>query len=104
MKHFQVVQKNFAFLGINANQSGFNEKLVKTCLIYGLTVTSSVLFLFFEAKTFLEFTSNIYITTAIAVINAYFIIWILKLEKFFNLIHKLETLIEGSECFLVESN
>lgn len=99
MKLFQVVQKNFAIVGISQNQPESTGKLVKTCSIYGLTFTLSALYLFFEAESFLEYTSNIYVTTAIAVISTYCIILILKLKKFFNLIEKLEKLIGNSECF-----
>lgn len=97
MKYFQVVQKNLTVLGIAANRPVFNIKLVKICLFYGLDLTLSAVFLFSEAKTFLEYTSNIYITTALLVISSYFSIWILKLGKFFNLIDDVEKLSGKSE-------
>ena len=98
MKLFQVIQKNFTVLGIGSNQSRFNLKLLKTCLTYGLSFTSSAIFLFFEARSFIEFTNNIYVTTAIAVITIYFSIWMWKLQKFFQLIDNLENFFEKSEC------
>lgn len=97
MKLFQIIQKNFAVLGVKANLSRFNGKLVKTCIIYSLGTTSSAAFLFFKAKTFVEFTSNIYVTTALAGISSYFIFWIIKLENFFKLIDNIEKFCEESE-------
>lgn len=97
MKLFQVIQKNFLVLGISSNQPRLNGKLVKTCLVYALSVTLSAAFLFFEAKSFIEYTSNIYITTAVSVISTYFIVWILKLKKFFKLIENLENFYDESK-------
>lgn len=102
MKLFQVIQKNFEVLGISPNQRSTNGKLVATSLIYGLSITSSAVFLFFEAESFLEYTSNIYITTAIGVICTYFIIWLIKLEKFFKFIENLESFFGKSKCFVFE--
>lgn len=102
MKLFQVVQTNFAFLGVSSNQARLNGNVVATCLLYGLSVTSSAIFLFFEANSFIEYTSNIYVTTALGVISTYFTIWIIKLEKFFILIDNLENFFEKSECFTFE--
>lgn len=97
MKLFQVVQKNFAVFGIAANRPIFNKKLVKICLYYGVDLTLSTVYLVFEAETFLEYTSNIYVTTALLVICSYFAIWILKLEKFFALIDDVERFIRESK-------
>lgn len=102
MKLFQIVQKNFLVLGISSNQSRFNGKLAKTCLIYSLGSISSVAFLFFEAETFIEYTSNIYVTTALTGISTYFIFWILKLQNFFKLIDNIERFYEESEYFVFD--
>lgn len=99
MKSFQIAKKNFEALGISSNQSRFNGKLAKTCLIYSLCSISSAAFLFFEAECFIEYTSNIYVTTALTGISTYFIFWILKLQNFFNLIDNLEKFFEESEYF-----
>lgn len=96
MKLFQVVLKNFSILGISSDHSKLNGKLVKTFLIYALGGSLSVAFLFYEAKTFMEYTSNIYVTTAIAVISTYFTILTLKSKKFFKLIDNLMIFIDES--------
>lgn len=96
MKLFQTVQRNFAALGIRTNQPKFNKNLAKSCFIYYFSFFMSIRFLFFEAKTFLEYTSSIYLTTALLVIFTYFTIFILKLEKFFELIDNLEKFFDKS--------
>lgn len=97
MKPFQIVKKNLAVLGLAANQPVFNKKLVKICLFYSLDFTLSAVFLFLKAETFLEYTSNIYVTTSLLVICSYFVIWILKLEKFFGLIDTIQRFIGKSK-------
>ena len=97
MKLFQVVQNKFVLLGIRPNQSRFNKEVTRTCSIYALSTSSSALFLIFKAKSFIEYTSNIYATTAFAMIGCYFTIWIFKTKKFFELIDNMEILVDQRE-------
>lgn len=59
----------------------------------------SAAFLYFEAESFMEYTNNIYVTTAIVVISTYFTIFTLKSKKFFKLIESLEKYVDESINF-----
>lgn len=105
MKVLQTVQKNFAVLGINPKrinpkQSKSDGKIVMTWLILSLATTSSAIFLLVEAKTFQEYTNNIYSTSAGAVLATTFTIVIFKMEKLFESIDSLEDIIDKSELVL----
>lgn len=98
MKLFQNIQKNFSILVIASNQTKrIRTKLAITLIIYGLTTTSSVLFLVFTANTFIEFTTNIYITSAFGVICIIFTVIAVKQENLFHLIDDFEKFIDKSE-------
>lgn len=98
MKLFQLIQKNLSTLGIDSHQSKCSwRKLMMTWLIFGLTITSSVLFLIFKAKTFEEFTNNIYITSGDSMLCIDFAIVVFKREKLFKLINDFEKFVNISE-------
>lgn len=101
MKLFQIIQKKFAFFGITSTQSieahPFNEKILLVYVVYGSTWISSVLFLVRRASTFEEYTNNIYITTATAMIIFCFTVVVLRMPKLFEFINKCERLTERGE-------
>lgn len=90
MKLFQIAQKKIAILGITSAQSTqktpFNWKIIRVYFIYGVAWTSSALFLFKEAETFDEYTNNIYITSATAMIMFCFTVVVFKMAKLFQFI------------------
>lgn len=53
MKHFQIIQKNFAHLGISSNQSHYNVKSAIVFLFIGFATNCSAAFLFFSRPTLL---------------------------------------------------
>lgn len=98
MKILQTVQKSFEILGIGcSNQSSIHAKYMGACLIYGVGITFSAVFLFCEASGFQEYTDNLYITTSLAVgfcciTNIFF-----KVNELFQLIDDVEETIGKSE-------
>lgn len=97
MKLFQIVQKNFALLGICSNESRLNRKSVMIFLAFGLAINFGILFLFFKANTSLEYTNNIYMTTVMILSCIAFAIMLLKKGKLFKLIAKIEEFFDESE-------
>lgn len=98
MKLFRIIQKNFAILGITSAQSiqkhPFNRQIVLLYSIYGSTWISSVLFLFQKANTFEEYTNNIYITSAAAIVMFSFTIIVFKMSKLFEFVNNLGESVE----------
>lgn len=101
MHLFQAVQKDFSLLGIAPNGSKFSRKnLVATYSIYGLSTTSSILFIAFEANTFIEYVNNSYMTSAMIMISTYSTFLAIKSAKLFKFIHSIEQFIDERECIL----
>lgn len=57
MKLFQLIQRNFAILGINStqNRSLFNYKIFLGFLLLGLTMISNLVYILREATSFFEY-------------------------------------------------
>lgn len=103
MKLFQIIQSKFAVLGITQTQSiqkqPFNQKILLAYFIYCFGWISSAVFLFQRANTFEEYTNNIYVTSATAIIIFCFTVVVLKMSKLFGLIEKCEKITEiGKTC------
>lgn len=99
MKLFQIIQKDFALLGIDSIESKCSrDKLVLTCLLYGLGIILSILFLVIDANTFIEYVNNIYIMSALGVLVMFFAICAFKRDKIFRLINHAEQIVDESEC------
>lgn len=101
MKLFQSVQETFATLGITLNQSmknnPFNTRTLAAFSSYILTVTLYTVFLFHDAKTFWEYTDNIYTNSATIVIVVCYVIIALNMEKCFALIDRCVTIVATSK-------
>lgn len=99
MKLFQIAQIYFAYLGINSsNQSRFfNGKSAVALFIFSLATVMAIVFLFFEAETFLEYTMNFYTIAAVSGCCIAFTGILFKREQLFELIDKFEKLIDASE-------
>lgn len=97
LKLFQVIQDNFAFVGISSNQPHWNAKSANTLFIFSLFTVFGAMFLFFEAHTFLEYTMNIYVTTAVLGTGISFLAMLLQEESLFELIDRLEEFVDESE-------
>lgn len=101
MKLFQIIRKKFAVLGISPANSiqkyPLNPKLVLVYFIYGATWSSSALFLYRKANTFEEYTNNIYVTSATAMIIITYTVVVTKMSKFFTYINNYGQTVERSE-------
>lgn len=85
MELFQLIRSKFAVLGIVPSKSTQTyRKLVMVYFIYGFIWTSSSLFLYKKANTFEEYTNNIYVTSATAMILASFTVVVSKISRFFK--------------------
>ena len=108
MRLFEEVQRNFAVLGISsiaANQNSFNCRTVIGLLTFGSSTFLHLVFLFHEAKTFGEYTDNIYMTTATVATAVCFINVILNMNKVFQYIESLDEIVNKSEyVFPIEKN
>lgn len=96
-KLFQVIQDDVAFVGISPNRPHWNEKSAKSLFIFSLFTALGGIFLFFKANSFLEYTMNIYVTTAVFGTGISFLAMLYQKEKFFELINRFEEFAEKSE-------
>lgn len=100
MKSFQAIQKNFAVLGIDRNQSKSHKNVVMTWLTLCLATIFSATFFALKAHTFEEYITNIYTTSAGAMIVTILTILIFEVESLFVLINIIEKTIDESELVL----
>lgn len=96
---FQLVQKEFAVLGISSNQATnpFNNRTIGCLFLFGLNIILYIVFLFHSAKSFMEYTENIYITSAITLIGIAFFWFVLKMKNLFELLDGVEMHINGKK-------
>lgn len=97
MKLLQIIQKNFAYLGISPNQSHWNVKSAMDFFVFSSITVLGAVFLFFKANSFLEYTMNIYVTTAAFGVSIVFITMLFQKEKLFKLVEKFEEFVDESE-------
>lgn len=99
MKFFQISQKNFSLLGIIEEQSNSTRnKLMMIYLIYGLGIISTVLFLVFEANTFIQYVDNAFITVSTIVACICFTFIAVRRDQLVELIDFAEEIVDKSEC------
>lgn len=101
MKVFQTTQKNFVAAGINSNlvlQSiPLNARIFMGLSMLGLNIICNLLYTFYDAKTFAEYTGSIFMTAAAALILLILLIIVLVMEKLFTLIDNCENIVNTSE-------
>lgn len=101
MKIFQVTRKNLAAAGISPNLSfqpyPFNERIVCGFLALIFYIICNVVYLFYEAITFTEYTRSIYMASVAALIIFVLLIFILNVKELFEFINKLENNVNTSE-------
>lgn len=96
MKRFQIIQKNFARLGISSSQSRWNRQSAITFSFYTLAVTCGGLFLFFSANTFLEYLMDIFVTITMFAVLIGFLFILFQKKQLFDLIDALEGFFDES--------
>lgn len=89
MNIFQLTLKNFATIGIDPNlvlqPYPFNEKIFLGFLILGSGVICNFMYIFYEAKTYTEYTRTIYMCSLELLIIFTLTIIIFKVKMFFKL-------------------
>lgn len=90
MRVFQLTQVHFAGAGITANlaikSNRVNVKILNGFLIIGSSVACSLMYTFFEANTFAEYTQSIYAGSLAALIFTALAIIMFNVKKLFKLI------------------
>ena len=98
MKLFQVIQKKFTTLGINRSESSqkwlFNERIILLFVIFAYACTTSIIFLYKEAKTFGEYTININVTITLVSISFVFTIAAINIQNIFKFFDDFERIID----------
>lgn len=102
IKFFELIQKNFAAIGIDPNlidqSHPFNEKISLSFLIITLSLTCNLMYTICEAKTFAEYTKSIFMCSITAIIFVDSVILLLNVTQLFNLIEGLENFANTREC------
>lgn len=95
----ELIQTNFAIFGIARNPTRETQSTILLFFIlFGLNLTSLILYLLREPNTFLEYTQSIYFTAIGTMAFVCYPILVLKGNKFFELIDKIEVAIEKAKC------
>ena len=89
-KVLQLTQKNLAIAGIDrdlaAQSYPFNAKIVFSSLTIGLAIVFGLIYVFYEAKTFVEYTQCIFMSSVAGICSFALLILILKVKKLFGFI------------------
>lgn len=95
MELFKTFQKNFALVGINSTANPIHSREIKLSFLTNwLFSILSWTFLFCEAKTFIEYTTAIYIASALTVVAISFTIVIFHIRNIFGIIEKCKKIIQ----------
>lgn len=100
MELFKIFRKNFAMVGIISKAIPIQSREIK--LSFSMNYSFSILswmFLVCEAKTFIEYTTAIYVASALIVVAISFTIVIFHIQNIFEFIEKCEKIIQkGKNC------
>lgn len=95
MELFKTFRTKFALVGISSNANPLESRRIKTSFFMNWSFSiSSWMFLIFEARTFIEYTSAIYIASALTVVAISFTIVIFHIQKIFEFIEKCEKIVQ----------
>ena len=101
MKIFKVIQKELSFFGIYSTEMKqkqlLNHRIMLYYLISGGGMISGAIFLICEAKTFQEYSINVYITSMLIVINFIFTSILFKRDKIFECLKNLEEILDSGK-------
>lgn len=99
MKAFQLIRKNFGALGLipdRGNQAySFDGKILICIFLSSLSVICFLAYVFFYAKTFMEYAETGYISTAVITLGLSFSSAVFNRKKIRNLINNVEESIYG---------
>lgn len=98
---FRIIQTKFGILGVTLAQSmqelPFNRRIILVYFIHGNALASGVTFLLKKANTFEEYTNNIYMTSASAMIMFCYTIVVSRMAKLFEFINEAEKTVDQGE-------
>lgn len=101
IKIFESVQNNFELLGISSHRANQNHFLdVKFWMIllqFGVVLISYMCYIFYEAKTFEEYTSTMYSILTLLTTALHFLMHQWKMRNLFKFIVNFENFINKSE-------
>ena len=105
MKIFQIIQKQYAILGISSpNQSAqknpSNERTTLGFLIFAWNIVSQFVYIFYVASGFMEYVDCISSTCAGIITFVCFAAIVFRKTTLFKNIENMEQLIDKSESFL----
>lgn len=98
MKLFQLLQKNFEFLGFSQNLHPFNQRQLILYFEGVLILVSFVLFMFFIANSVKEFMNSFYLITAAIITIISFTSTVLKAPILFHFFDFIEQSVNSSKC------
>lgn len=94
---FPLLRMNYASLGVGPNLSPFNTKNFIAFSKLTVYFICNVLYSCFEAKTFIEYTQSIYMSSSTALATSALAIAILSVKKLFQVISDCEILANTSK-------
>lgn len=97
MKIFQSTMKFLAVLGLTAESRPFNMRNLLSLIVFEVLVLSCLAFLFFEAKTFRDYTESIYFSSTAILMFLISLTFIWKKDNIFKFIDKWQEISEASE-------
>lgn len=101
LKVFQLIQKNFASVGIVSNLAiqpyPMNKKIAYDFLILVLAFFCNFTYAFCEAKTFIEYIQSIFMISITIIVNFSLLTLIFNVEKLFGIINGCENIVNTSQ-------
>lgn len=99
MRVFVVIRETLGRLGIHAPKAfekfrNFNKRNVCGLVVYLSYNISTVVFLIYDAETMSEYSDSIYLFSVTFVLNAMYINLIVNTKEIFNLVERLENIIQ----------
>lgn len=93
----QLLQKNYATVGICPNRESFNLRVIIGSLLMTSYFICNLVFVFFEAKTFTDYTQSVFMGSVAALTIFLLFVIILKKNKLLNFIKNCENLVNRSK-------
>lgn len=89
MKILQTLQKYFSANGIEPNSAeqlrSFNAKILMGFLVLGYGIVSVLIYVFSEAKTFLEIAQSIFTCSTLILMTFYLMTMVFHMREFFEM-------------------
>lgn len=97
MKIFEIVRKNYAYLGITSTQSiqshRFNQQITAALIIIGIATFLHVMHIIHVANNLKEYIESVTTTCGSSIISISFLTIVFKMETVFDCITSFESLV-----------